>query len=125
MPKSSNLASMSVEALLKLRDDVTGMLNRRAVQLKEQLSRLTSEKAKRGRPAGSKSTGTKSARKDRRSGKVAPKYRGPGGETWSGRGLKPRWMSEALKGGAKVEDFLIAGGGGGKKASRGRKKKAG
>jgi DNA-binding protein H-NS len=24
--------------------------------------------------------------------KVAPKYRGPPGETWAGRGAKPRWL---------------------------------
>jgi DNA-binding protein H-NS len=33
--------------------------------------------------------------------KVAPKYRNPqdASQTWSGRGLKPRWMVAALKGG--------------------------
>lgn len=29
------------------------------------------------------------------------------GETWSGRGLKPRWLSAALAGGAKLEDFAV------------------
>ncbi len=46
---------------------------------------------------------------DGRVGKpVAAKYRHPGsGETWSGRGLKPKWLTAALAGGAKIEDFLI------------------
>jgi len=40
--------------------------------------------------------------------KVAAKFRNPAsGETWSGRGLKPRWLAEALKDGKAVEDFLI------------------
>jgi DNA-binding protein H-NS len=41
---------------------------------------------------------------------AAPKYRNPQNpeETWSGRGRKPRWVTEALtRAGAKMEDFLI------------------
>jgi hypothetical protein len=30
-------------------------------------------------------------------------------ETWAGRGLKPRWLTAAIKSGKKVEDFLITG----------------
>ena len=39
--------------------------------------------------------------------KVAPKYRGPDGETWAGRGATPRWLKAAIKEGKKAEDFLI------------------
>jgi len=39
--------------------------------------------------------------------KVPPKYRGPNGETWAGRGGTPVWMKEALKNGKNREDFLI------------------
>ena len=38
---------------------------------------------------------------------VAAKYRGPNGETWSGRGLQPKWLKAALAAGAKIEDFLV------------------
>lgn len=42
-------------------------------------------------------------------GKVAVKYRDKSGNTWTGRGRMPRWMTTATKGGkAKKEDFLIA-----------------
>src|SRR5580700_7304362 len=46
-----------------------------------------------------------------RMGSVAPKYRNPENptETWAGRGLKPRWLSAAIKSGNKLEDFLIPG----------------
>ena len=42
---------------------------------------------------------------------MAPKYRNPENpaETWSGRGLKPRWMAGAIKGGKKLDDFAIEG----------------
>jgi DNA-binding protein H-NS len=40
---------------------------------------------------------------------VAPKYADPNNpdNTWSGRGRKPKWMVEALAGGASAEDFAI------------------
>jgi DNA-binding protein H-NS len=42
-------------------------------------------------------------------GKVAVKYRDKAGNTWTGRGRMPRWLTAATKGGkAKKEDFLVA-----------------
>ena len=38
---------------------------------------------------------------------VAAKYRGPGGETWSGRGLTPRWMAALVAQGRARQDFAI------------------
>lgn len=41
-------------------------------------------------------------------GKVAPKYRNAAtGETWTGRGLQPKWLKAALAEGRKLEDFAI------------------
>ena len=41
-------------------------------------------------------------------GTVAPKYRDPAtGKTWSGRGLKPTWLREALAGGRTLADFAL------------------
>lgn len=52
-----------------------------------------------GRRARSKTAGTK----------VAPKYRNPASpsQTWSGRGKRPRWFSDALAKGKKEKDLLI------------------
>lgn len=38
---------------------------------------------------------------------VAAKYRGPNGETWSGRGLMPRWLTALVAQGQAKEDFAI------------------
>jgi DNA-binding protein H-NS len=65
--------------------------------LQGQLSRL-------GVEIGSRTWGRKSALSGR---KVAPKYRGPAGETWAGRGARPRWLVAAVKEGKKLENFLI------------------
>jgi DNA-binding protein H-NS len=50
--------------------------------------------------------------------KVPPKYRGPSGETWAGRGARPRWLVAAIKDGKKIDDFLID-----KSARKGRRKR--
>ncbi len=40
--------------------------------------------------------------------KVAPKYKnGATGETWTGRGLQPTWLKNAIAAGKKLEDFAL------------------
>lgn len=38
---------------------------------------------------------------------VAAKYKGPNGETWSGRGLTPKWLAALLAQGHNKEEFVI------------------
>jgi DNA-binding protein H-NS len=73
-------------------------------------------KGRRGRPPGAKSL-AKAAAKPAKAGKgkssmkgkkVAPKFRNKAtGETWSGRGLKPRWLTAAIDAGKKLTDFAV------------------
>jgi DNA-binding protein H-NS len=98
MARTPSLASMSVEALLKLRDDVGKVLSQKAVQLEQQLSKLGGE-------GGGGRRGRGSAMKGR---KVPAKYRDKEGNTWAGRGAQPVWLREKLKAGAKLEDLAVA-----------------
>src|SRR6516164_7926643 len=95
MPKI-NLSGMSVEALMDLRKRVDETLHKRRAEIERQLAALTG-----GRRA---SGGGGSALKGR---KVPPKYRSPLGETWAGRGAKPRWLVAAIQRGKRLDDFLI------------------
>ena len=95
MPKV-NLSSMSAEALMDLREQVDETLVKRRVELEQQLARLDVAGGARGLG--------ESALKGI---KVPPKYRGPSGETWAGRGARPRWLVAAMKRGKKLDDFLI------------------
>lgn len=52
--------------------------------------------------APSKARGAKLAGK-----KIAVKYRDKQGNTWTGRGNRPRWLVAALADGHKVEDFAV------------------
>jgi DNA-binding protein H-NS len=109
---SSNLASMSVDALLRMRDEIGDVLGRKVDELKHQLSQLTggSEKPKNGR------RGRVHALKG---SKVAPKYRDPEtGATWAGRGARPRWMQAYVKDGRSPDEFAVAGATAGAKAAR-------
>jgi DNA-binding protein H-NS len=94
-----NLSSMSVDALLKLKADIEKTLTSRAVQLRKDLSKLG-----HGDVSKLRSLVGGSSLKGR---KVSPKYRSPSGETWAGRGAKPRWLVAAIKSGKKLDQFLI------------------
>ncbi|MDP3699443.1 MAG: H-NS histone family protein [Hylemonella sp.] len=63
-------------------------------------------KAKPAKTAGKTGRAGAAAKKKAKS-VVAPKFRGPNGETWSGRGLTPRWLSTLVAQGRKKEDFAI------------------
>lgn len=56
--------------------------------------------AKRALNAKKKSTRPKMARKP-----VPVKFKGPNGETWTGRGKQPVWLRELVKAGRKIEEF--------------------
>jgi|SRR5262249_10083926 len=91
-----NLSRMTVEALMDLRKRVDEMLLSRRAELEKQLERMTAfagARVVRGRGSALKGK------------KVPPKYRGPAGETWAGRGAKPRWLVAAIRGGKKTRRF--------------------
>ena len=109
----TNLGSLSVEALLKLRDDIGKVLSQRAVQLEEQLSKLGGEVGGGRRGRGSAMKGKK----------VPIKYRDKEGNTWAGRGAHPVWLREKIKAGAKLDDFAVQRAAAARKASPGKTKK--
>jgi DNA-binding protein H-NS len=96
--KKSPLHTLSNQTLCKLRDEIAEELKIRAEGLRREIDQLvgpiaSSSTARHGGP----SKGTK----------VAPKYRGPRGEMWSGRGKNQRWLTAAINEGKRPEDFLI------------------
>jgi DNA-binding protein H-NS len=97
---NNSLGSMSVEALLKLRDEIGTVLSKKADALKSQLALM-------GNGGDGVGNGRRKSAKGR---KVAPKYRSKKDPklTWAGRGATPVWMREEMKAGKlKKEAFLI------------------
>src|SRR5215469_14782680 len=91
---------MSVEALMDLRKRVDQMLLERRAEIEKQLERVGRAIAVVGGRGGQRGSALKGR-------KVPPKYRSPSGDTWAGRGAKPRWLVAAIKAGKKPDDFLI------------------
>src|SRR5262245_11125112 len=110
MARTPSLATMSVDSILTLRDDVGTELSQKAVQLEAQLSKL----------GGEVGGGRRSVLKGQ---KVPAKYRDRAGNTWAGRGAQPVWLREKLKAGAKLENFAVQKTAAARKASPRKAKK--
>jgi DNA-binding protein H-NS len=113
--------SMTVDELWALHMEISSVL---ASKIAAENTKLE----KRLRQLQSSGVSSETVRRERRPyPQVLPKYRNPAkpAETWAGRGRQPRWVTEQLKAGKKLDDFRIqpASGsarrsGGGRKAQR-------
>jgi DNA-binding protein H-NS len=97
---------MSFDALVKLRDDIGDMLGRQAAEMRKHLSRFTGSGVG-GTDVGNSRRKRKLKASPLKGRKAAVKYRDKSGNKWSGRGAQPRWMTAAIKGGAKRQDFVV------------------
>ena len=97
---------MSLDKLVALKNQVEAALSAKVI---EQRRTLESELSKLTRFGGGAARSKVAFRRGAR-GAVAAKYRNPENpsETWAGRGLKPRWLTAAIKAGKKPDHFLIA-----------------
>jgi DNA-binding protein H-NS len=112
------LKTMPIAKLQALKSQVEAAISAKVTERRRELESELSKLA--GFAGGGKAT---KLGRSGRTGPVAPKYRNPedSAETWAGRGLKPRWLTAAIKGGKKLEDFAIAPGTARSKANGGKK----
>ena len=114
MAKSNfNLDALSVPKLNQLIEDAKATLDGKKQGARTQLIEEMREKAAQlgldladllDKPGPR--TNVRKPRSD--AGKaVAAKYRSPEGETWTGRGRMPRWLTDALHHGKAKEDFAV------------------
>ena len=99
-----NLKALSLDKLSKLREQVEAALSVKITEQKRAMQEQLSKLDRLGRK-GLRLNGAGSGPR----GPVAPKYRNPANpaETWAGRGLKPRWLTAAMKSGKTLEHFSI------------------
>jgi DNA-binding protein H-NS len=102
-----NLKSMSISRLTDLRHRVEAALASKVI---DQRRAIESELGKLSRLQGGKTLRKMGSGFGVR-GPVPPKYRNPQNpvETWAGRGLRPKWLTAAIKSGKSADDFLIRG----------------
>ena len=94
------LRSMTSEELWTLHETICAMLTTRIEaetrQLKDRLDELSR-------------TFVPQSRESRRYPKVLPKFQNPKqpGQTWAGRGKRPRWFTEMIEAGMNIDDLRI------------------
>lgn len=115
-----NFSKMDLAELLQLRDEIETALDGKIAmerqELQSKMAELAALERKRARTVSQ--VGKPKTRKAAAAGrkpkphplkgqKAKPKYRGPNGETWAGRGIAPKWLADLEKKGKKREQFLI------------------
>lgn len=100
-----NLNAMSVDTLVELRGQIASVLSEKVSEERQRLqAKLNALPA-----IGGKTVVFTPSRHILAGQKVAPKFQHPKtGETWAGRGLKPRWLTAELDKGKSLESFRIA-----------------
>jgi DNA-binding protein H-NS len=117
MPRRKNLENMSLDELVGMRDEIARALETKIAEeraeLQMRLDALAGYRAEggtvvvkgRGRGVGRPRNGR---RAHPLAGRKAPiKFRGPNGETWSGRGLAPRWLAALEAKGKKRTSYAV------------------
>ena len=121
--RALNFSKMELAELVQLRDEIETALSGKILMEREELqSRIADLSAlERRRSKATNGHAKPSSRKTStrvvkpkakvnplKGRKAEPKYRGPGGDTWAGRGLAPKWLTDLEKKGKKREQYLIA-----------------
>lgn len=120
--RATSFSRMEIAELVKLRDEIeTALSGKIAIQRDELQTRMDELGALVGKRSNGGARAPRGKTPVRRIGartaeakvhplkgkKAPPKYRGPSGETWAGRGLTPRWLAALEKKGKNRESFLI------------------
>jgi DNA-binding protein H-NS len=95
-----SVTSMPIDVLIKMRNEIDEELHARLARTRQQLAELERTMQQRN-PAAENQQNTRR--------KPGAKYIGPNGETWTGRGLRPRWLQALIKQGHKIDEFAVEG----------------
>jgi DNA-binding protein H-NS len=87
--------------------DIVAKMQAFGISLKDIQAETTRNSKARTKPKTSPKAAKSKAAKPAGGGTVAAKYRGPNGETWSGRGLTPKWLAVLVANGKTKEEFAI------------------
>lgn len=113
MARAGDLEKLSYSDLMELRGKIDGLLaQKKAEHVEHMKAKITAELEEAGLSVSDVLGGrTKTARGPTKGSVVPPKFQNPKDPTqkWSGRGLKPKWLQQALDRGGKLESFKIKG----------------
>jgi DNA-binding protein H-NS len=101
MPKLQDLLAKKAELEKQIEDT-------RRQEKADAIAQVRSLMAEHGLSTADLSLRNKASSKAGTGRKVPAKYRDPAtGNTWSGRGLQPKWLRAALSSGRKLADFAL------------------
>jgi DNA-binding protein H-NS len=109
--KYKDLAKMSPDELWALFEEVRAILSwKLGAEMHELQRRLAKINGHDEINGHDDKPGNKTKAHRRPYPKVYPKYRNPDqpSETWSGRGVQPRWVRAQLRSGKRFDDLLIS-----------------
>jgi DNA-binding protein H-NS len=86
-----SLNTMPIDELLTMRRDIDALLEAKGTAMQKLLYEIESRIGRLRIPRPTRQ----------------PKYRGPNGETWSGRGRRPDWIVAALKSGRTLASMTV------------------
>jgi DNA-binding protein H-NS len=117
MARMPDIDKLSFDELTALRAKIDKVLERKKAEHVDHVrAQIHAQLQKAGLSVadvlgGAVAPATNKTRGPAKGSKVPPKFRNPKdhSQTWSGRGLKPRWLQEALDRGAKLDSFKIKG----------------
>lgn len=105
-----DLDAMSFDELWMMHEELTKILSKRLIGEKRELEKRLAQLNPADAPRVDDSRGGPEKRPSRREyPEIPPKYLNPSipGETWSGRGKRPRWLTLALEQGHRLEEFEL------------------
>ncbi|HEX7687016.1 MAG TPA: H-NS histone family protein [Burkholderiaceae bacterium] len=99
----------SLQELLAQKAEIDRQISdARRQERNEAISKVRALMAEHGLTAADLAAKAPTARASTSGRKVAAKYRDPvSGQTWTGRGLKPKWLAAALESGKQLADFAV------------------
>jgi DNA-binding protein H-NS len=97
-PREFDLQSLSVEELISLDAAIGERIASRKKKLEAELALIRNYGDE---PSGPRRRGIKKGTK------LKAKFISPSGETWSGRGLQPKWLKEFIAQGIDPDKFLV------------------
>lgn len=103
-----NIEDLSLPQLIDHQKAVMSLILERSMERRRDLlaerARIDAELASYGEPEP-----THKAPGPRKGTKIEPKYRNPedAKQTWTGRGLKPKWLQKAIDAGHTLGDFAV------------------
>ena len=85
--------------------EIAGVIER--IRTAIQAYGLTPEQLFDARPAQARTPGVQRRARPAAKRSAGAKFRDDAGNSWSGRGPRPRWIKAALAAGKKIEDFML------------------